>query len=202
LLFAMIILCVMAGWSALRSSSSRAAPASKGWLFLVIPVALLISFGHSNWLLRTAQFRIYDVPSTGMEQTIEKGDRILADLLQYRHSNPKPRDIILLRKDDTVFVKRVVATSGSTINGKEDVVFVDGVQLEEPYVEHVGNPPEGLRYFGPIRVPPGKVFVMGDNRDVSNDSRMLGFGLVSEDTVVGKALYIMRSKSKRGSALR
>lgn len=197
-----IVLSVTAAWNALRSRSKGAAIASRAWLLLVVPLAVLLSFVQSNLFMKVAGFSVFGVPSTGMEHTITKGDRIVADFRQYKYSQPQLRDIVLFRREDTVFVKRVIATGGSTISGKEGTVFVDGRPLDEPYVEHIGNPPAQLSTFGPIKVPSGQLFVMGDNRDVSYDSRIPAFGFVSQNTVLGKALYTLNSKGNWSSALR
>jgi len=171
--------------------------------FFLIPLALMISFVHGNWLLRVAGFQIFDVPSTGMQPTVLNGDRILIDLRQYRDAKPKPHDIVIFRKDGWFFIKRVVAVGGDTIESKDGVLFVNGHQLEEPYVQHVGNPPPELREFGNTQIPQGELFVVGDNRDVSRDSRLPDFGPVGEQSVTGKALYVLRSTSKRyGTDLR
>ena len=163
----------------------------------------MISFVHSNWLLRVAGFQIFDVPSTGMQPTVLNADRILIDLRQYRDAKPKPHDIVIFHKEGLFFIKRVVAVGGDTIESKDGVLFVNGHQLEEPYVQHVGNPPPELREFSPTQIPQGGLFVVGDNRDVSRDSRLPDFGPVREQSVVGKALYVLRSTSKRyGTDLR
>lgn len=203
LTFLVMGLCTAAGWHALRTPSQRALPGSSAWLVLIIPFALLLSFAHSNWLLRAAGVRPFGVPSTGMERTILKGDRIVVDFRQYQESKPKFRDIVVIRKDGLFLVKRVMALAGDTIEGKDGAIIVNGTRLEEAYGQHLGNPPAPLNVFGPVRIPPGKLFVMGDNRDVSLDSRMLQFGLVSEENVAGRALYIIGSTSRRdGTDLR
>jgi signal peptidase I len=137
-----------------------------------------------------------------MERTVLKGDRVIADLRQYRSASPKRGEIVIFRKDGDFFVKRVIAVGGDTIEGRNGKVFVNGNRLEEPYVAHLGNAPAALDTFGPVVIPTGKLFVMGDNRDVSRDSRVVDFGLVA-NAVAGRALYILRSKSgKVGRDLR
>jgi len=143
------------------------------------------------------------VHGSGMERTILKGDRIVVDFRQYRDSKPKSHDVVVIRKDGLFFVKRVIAVGGDTIEGKDGAIIVNGNRLEEAYIQHLGNPPVQLNEFGPVNIPPGKLFVMGDNRDVSLDSRMPEFGLVSEESVAGRALYIVGSTSHRdGTDLR
>jgi signal peptidase I len=200
---ASMLVCVVATWGALRMSSPASPRGPRWWLLFFIPFALMISFVHSNWLLRVAGFQIFDVPSTGMQPTVLNADRILIDLRQYRDAKPKPHDIVIFHKDGLFFIKRVVAVGGDTIESKDAVLFVNGHQLEEPYVQHVGNPPPELREFGPTQIPQGELFVVGDNRDVSRDSRLPDFGHVGEQSVAGKALYVLRSTSKRyGTDLR
>ncbi len=200
---AAMLVCVIATWGALRVSSAASTRGPRWWLLFLIPLALMISFMHSNWLLRVAGFQIFDVPSTGMQPTVLNADRILIDLRQYRDAKPKPHDIVIFRKDGLFFIKRVVAVGGDTIERKDGVLFLNGHQLEEPYVQHVGNPPPELREFGSTQIPQGELFVVGDNRDVSRDSRLPDFGPVSERSVAGKALYVLRSTLKRfGTDLR
>ena len=196
-------LCMAAAWHALRTPSQQTARGSRWWLVLLVPVALLASFAHSNWLLLAAGFRPFDVPSTGMEPTVLKGDRIVVDLREYRSFKPRPRDVVVFRKNGTFFLKRVVAVGGDTVEGKGGAIVVNRQRLEEPYIQHLGDAPVELNEFGPVQIPPGELFVTGDNRDVSKDSRMQEFGFVAEKSVAGKALYIIRSKWKRvGTDLR
>jgi signal peptidase I len=203
LIFAAMGLCTAAAWHALRTASQRMIQGSRWWLFVLVPISLLASFAYSNWFLLAAEFRSFDVPSTGMEQTVLSGDHVIADLRQYRNSRPKRRDVVLFSKDGTFFIKRVVAVGGDTIEGKDGTIFVNGQRLNEPYVQHLGNLSLVPNEFSPVEIASGELFVMGDNRDVSRDSRMGDFGLVPEKTVAGKALYIIRSKWGRiGNDLR
>jgi signal peptidase I len=162
LVWAVMLVCVVATWSALRVSSASSTRGPRWWLLFLIPLALMISFAHSRWLLRVAGFQIFDVPSTGMQPTVVNGDRILIDLRRYRDVEPKPHDIVIFRKDGLFFIKRAVAVGGDRIEGKDGVLFVNGHRLEEPYVQHVGNPLPEMLEFGPSQIPEGELFVVGD----------------------------------------
>ena len=195
LLTAMMILCSASAWHALRSRTVRGFQPALWWLVLILPLALIASFVHSNWLLLVAGFRPFDVPSTGMERTIMQGDRVLVDLRHYREDPPRRGEVVIFRKEGIIYVKRVIAIEGDTVEGKNGTVFLNKQKLEEPYVMHLGNAPDGLNTFGPVVVDPHEVFVMGDNRDVSRDSRMTDFGLIANSSMAGRCLYILRSKS-------
>ena len=191
-------LCMFSTGDALLAKAHAAPRGSRWWLMLLIPVALVTSFAWSNGLSLVAGFRPFDVPSSAMEKTIMKGERILVDLHSYRTNAPRVGDVVVFRKEGLFVIKRVAAASGDTIEGKEGAVFLNGGPLQQPYVQHLGNPPAQLNNFGPLTIPPRELFVMGDNRDVSRDSRMPDFGLVDEKSVIGKALYILRPKTGRG----
>jgi hypothetical protein len=99
LLVGAMLVCVVATWSALRVTSAASVRGSRWWLAFLIPFALMISFVHSNWLLRAAGFELFDVPSTGMQPTVLNADRILVDKRQYRDARPKLNDIVVFHKD-------------------------------------------------------------------------------------------------------
>jgi signal peptidase I len=80
---------------------------------------------------------------------------------------------------------------------EDTIIFVDGVELTEPYVSHAGYPQGQLDNFGTVTVPTGRLFVMGDNREVSYDSRMPEYGPIDGATVIGKPLYIFKSDADR-----
>jgi signal peptidase I len=92
-------------------------------------------------------------------------------------------------------IKRVVASGGDTVEGKGSLVLVNGHPLSEPYIEHIGYELHlnlNTAEFGPVIVGPGELFVLGDNRDNSIDSRAAEFGPVTENSVTGRVLYVVR----------
>jgi signal peptidase I len=167
------------------------------WLIPLIPLAIASATLFCNVSLIAAGFHIYQIPSTSMEPTLMPGDRIVADLRSYRHAKPRAGELALVRREGLIIVKRVIGEPGSTVEGRNGVVFLNGVPLQEKFIQHNSpqNAPEELSNFGPITIPVGHVFIMGDNRDVSFDSRM--FGAIPETDVIGKALYIYRSERDR-----
>ena len=142
---------------------------------------------------RASGFRSFSIPSTSMEKTLRQGDHFVVDMSARL---PKRQEVIVFLRNHIFYVKRVIALNGDSIEGKNGVIFVNGEEQNEPYVQHVGTQlPETMNNFGPIAIPIGKCFVMGDNRDISLDSRSLEFGLVENGSIVGKPLYVFGSDS-------
>jgi signal peptidase I len=167
---------------------------SKWWLAAILPITILTLNLLGQAVTRASGFRSFTVPSTSMERTVLQGDHLVADMRYYRSRRPNRRDIIVFLKDSTFFVKRVIAVGGDSIEGSNGVIFLLGEVEDEPYVEHTGTQgPDWLKNFGPVVIPNGKCFVMGDNRDVSLDSRSVAFGLIDDSSIVGKPLYIFGS---------
>ena len=133
-------------------------------------------------------FRIVDVSGDSMNPTLINGDKLVVSDVFY---NPKQSDIVIFRKDEyksEALVKRVIATEGQTIDIDFDRgrVYVDGELIDEPYIaEPTYNQ---LDFQGLQTVPEGCVFVMGDNRNASSDSRRAEIGMVDERLIVGKVL--------------
>jgi signal peptidase I len=171
-------------------------------LLLIVLFALIFLLAHAGWLWRVARLRSFSMPSISMEPTVLRGDYVLADFDSYRDSKPKRGDIVLIRKEGSYFVKRVVAVGTDTILSQNGVIFVNGNRLNESYAQHTGHPPWSLNWFGPLYVPSGKCFVMGDNRDFSRDSRTPDFGLIDEQLVAGKALYVISPSGLKYTPLR
>ncbi len=135
------------------------------------------------------------VPTGSMLNTIQLGDRVLGEKLSYHFRTPQPGEILMFNNpdgSDTILVKRVIATAGQTVDLRDGAVVVDGKVLDEPYVEGQPSYPidHSLKGDGPLTypyvVPEGHIWVMGDNRGVSLDSRY--FGAVPLDSVVAHAV--------------
>lgn len=158
------------------------------WRWLVeIAVLVAVAFAIA-FLLKTFVVQPFYIPSGSMEPTLEPGDRILVNRFVYRFQEPRPGDVVVfIAPHDPAsrdFIKRVVAVGGQSVEVRAGELYVDGKKLREPYVAQV---PDRSSY-GPVRVPADAVFVMGDNRTNSSDSRVFG-PLASED-IVGKAFLI------------
>jgi len=184
-----------------RNVQAGARP-SKWWLVGVLPLTVLTLGLLGRTVTRAAGFRSFSIPSTSMEKTILQGDTIVADMRYYDSRRPYRREAIIFLRDGTFYVKRVVGIGGDSIQGKDNKLFVNGKEEDEPYVEHIGQQTEDwLTNFGPITIPNGTYFVLGDNRDFSFDSRATDFGLVNDSSVVGKPLYVYAS-GRAGKGIR
>lgn len=138
--------------------------------------------------------RVIVVDGESMRETLQDQD-ILLVLNDKLSGEYKAGDIIVLRKatfrDGAPIVKRVVATEGQTVDIDFDagIVFVDGVALEEDYIREPTWTPEGVGF--PLTVPEDHVFVLGDNRNASSDSRHIDLGPIDERMVIGKAVFLL-----------
>jgi signal peptidase I len=184
-------LFTLAGWNTLRTPAQHTVPGSRWWLLLLVPLAFKASFWNNTRLLPLIGLHAFYVPSGAMEPTVIVGDYVIADLTYYRESKPKANDVVVIQRGGTSLIKRVMATVGDTVEGKDDLVFVNGHLLKEPYVEHIGGALH-VNQFGPVNVMPQELFVLGDNRDNSIDSRAAEFGAVTESSVAGRVLYVVR----------
>jgi signal peptidase I len=118
-----------------------------------------------------------------MEPNLHTDQRLVVEKVSYHLRQPRRGDVVVIRMPERgpeLLIKRVIALSGEEIEIREGTVFIDGRPLDEPYLDH-----KTAGTYGPLIVPDGYVFVMGDNRGASNDSRV--FGPVSLDRIVGRA---------------
>ena len=142
----------------------------------------------------TFVIRMMGVDGHSMLNTLQHGDRLLAVNSMLYHDY-KYGDIVILRKngvfDDDPIVKRVIAVEGQTvdIDFAEGIVYVDGEALEEDYIREPTYTAEGTEF--PLTVPEGSIFVMGDNRNGSSDSRDFRLGTVDTRYVIGKAAFLI-----------
>ena len=184
-------------------------PALPFWLELplLILAALLIAV-----VIKTFFFQAFWIPSSSMEDTLQINDRVMVNKLAYRFGDLQRGHVVVFddprgegTPQETVieaarrntleaiglsiprseFIKRVIGLPGERVEIVDNQVLIDGVAIDEPYLKTGSVMPD----FGPIIVPPGEMFVMGDNRNASQDSRY--FGAVRTDTIVGRAFVIM-----------
>lgn len=136
--------------------------------------------------------RIIDVKGTSMNPTLQNGDKMLVSDVFYK---PKAGDVVIFKTDtydpNKALVKRVIATEGQVVNidFEKGIVYVDGVPMEESYIKELTK--NKLDFIGPKTVPEGCVFVMGDNRNASNDSRDERIGMVDCRLILGRAYAVI-----------
>lgn len=143
---------------------------------------------------------IIDVSGHSMEPTLHDADKMLVSGLFYK---PKKGDIVIFKKDEydpnKALVKRVIATEKDTVNidFENGIVYVNGEALEEDYINEITKMKEG--FIGPQTVPEGCVFLMGDNRNHSTDSRTASIGMVDTRLIIGKVYSVLFPLSSMGS---
>ena len=136
--------------------------------------------------------RIIDVVGTSMNPTLNNSDKMLVSGLFYK---PKVGDVVVFKKDEynpnKALVKRVIAVEGQEINIDFDrgIVYIDGQPIQEDYIAELTKTKED--FIGPKTVPEGCVFVMGDNRNMSTDSRKTEIGMVDTRLILGKAYMVI-----------
>jgi signal peptidase I len=175
-----------------EDTSRRRHRALFDWV-VVIVVALLVAF-----LVRTFVLAHFVVDGTSMYSTLHDDDRVFVNKLSYRLHDPNRGDVVVLHQDsgasDRDLIKRVIALPGETIEVRSCEVLIDGKQLEEPYLDpEVVTPGNCGGDTPPVTVPADHVFVMGDNRGGSQDSRALG--PIDEDDLVGRAFVVFWPQS-------
>ena len=165
------------------------------WLEALITALIIVSF------LFSFVFRVINVSGPSMLPNFHSGDRVLLESGFY---NPKQGDVVVIthtRRLSEPIIKRVIATGGQTvdIDFKKGVVSVDGKQLDESiYIEN-GITTQPSDYKFPVTVPKGCIFVLGDNREVSDDSRSKDVGMVDKRYVLGKAKFIIFPTTRFGA---
>jgi len=162
-------------------------------IFLLSNVAVLPLL---QWTVRNNIARAYKIPSSGMSPALLVGDRLIADMRGYKSQKPQRGDIIIFEfpKDPSKdFIKRVIGTEGEKVEIIRNKIYINDQLMDDPW-GHFTMPRSSIEDYGPVRVPEGSLFVMGDNRDNSQDSRFFGF--VKVEKVRGKALYLYWAKDK------
>ena len=137
------------------------------------------------------------IPSGSMEPTLMVDDRIIVSKVTYHFRDPQPGDIVVFKfplDPSRNFVKRLIATGGDTVEIKDSVLYINNKPVQENYL------PAGLQFqdYGPKTVPEDFYFMMGDNRNNSDDSRVWGF--LDKELIVGKAEVIYWPLARVGIA--
>ena len=150
------------------------------WLVVILLVFLLL-------------FRVVVVSGPSMNATLVHGDYLLL-LNNVFYKNPQQGDIVVAAKDSfkngEPIIKRVIATEGQWVDIDFDkgIVYVNGTALDEPYINTPTNLYEGIDF--PLMVDEGCIFVMGDNRNESKDSRSLDIGQIDKREILGRAIFL------------
>ena len=183
--------------------SDETGPTKKGgWRGVARFALTIVAIIAAAFLLRMFVFQSYEIPSGSMEDTIMPGDLVFAEKVTTYFAAPEKGAVITFEDPETIgdpdpsdrriLIKRVIATGGQTIDLIDGDVYVDGVKLDEPYTD--GKPTYPLNTPGsagieyPYLIPAGHLWMMGDNRTSSQDSRY--FGAVPVSYVQGHALFI------------
>ena len=186
-----------------------------------LPGLVILAFALAI-IIKTFLFQAFFIPSGSMEPTLKPGDRVIVNKIPYYFHDPHRGDIIVFedphptthpdrgvaggffhwlfqglgvqRPTDEDFIKRVIGLPGDTVEGRRDGVYVNGVKIDEPYL------PPGVTTapFPSHTVPPGDLFVMGDNRGNSDDSRFSRLGYIPIENVIGKAFVIIWPPGRAG----
>lgn len=165
---------------------------------VVVVGAILVAL-----LVKTFLIQAFQIPSASMHPTLLEGDRVLVNKLSYRLHDINRGDVVVFRRpvnmsagpnDPEDLIKRVVGLPGDTLQTRGDTLYVNGRALHEPYL---AKGTSTLNIDEPVTVPAGRIWVMGDNRGDSQDSRV--FGPIPQDSVVGRAFVRMWPPSRMGS---
>ena len=193
------------------------------WRFVgSFPFLILVALAVAI-LIKSFLFQAFFIPSPSMEPTLKEGDRVLVNKVSYRVGEVGRQDVIVFvnpgatagpnrgviggflhwlgegigvaqpEKED--YIKRVIGLGGETIEIRDETVFVDGKPVDEPYL--TADAKACNREYGPVTVPADALFVMGDNRCNSADSRY-GLGFVPADKVIGRAFVVIWPPSDFG----
>jgi signal peptidase I len=152
----------------------------KLWSEWILPILVAVVLAV---LLRTFVLEPRLIPSASMEPTLQIGDRVIVEKLFFHPSALQRGDVIVFNEPnltESPLIKRVIGLPGETVLLKDGAVYVNGLPLHESYIKE-----QAFGDFGPVTVPPDKLFMLGDNRNNSSDSRVWGFADFS--WVIGKA---------------
>lgn len=155
-----------------------------------IIIVLLAVGTYRSFIVIPYFIQAYKFPSGSMEPTLLIGDHLLAGKLRNKKTEPKRGDILIFKypkNPEITYLKRLVGKPGEKVEIIERTVYINGKPLKEDYVQYL-DPGSAYQHYGPVSVPPESYFVLGDNRDNSQDSRY--WGCVPKKNLIGKPLFI------------
>ena len=130
------------------------------------------------------------VTGNSMDDTLKDGDIMILNEISYKSRELKRFDIVVIRENNEYIIKRIIGLPGEAIRCKDNVIYINGESLEDKYGNGVTND------FKEVTIPEGKYFVMGDNRILSQDSRIIG--PIKKDQILGKTNIVLYPFSKIG----
>jgi signal peptidase I len=176
----------------------------RAWRWLVEWVIVLVIVLATTLVVRLFVIQTFSIPSGSMLPTLQIGDRIIVDKLSYHLHGVHRGDVVVFRRpaleeqNYADLVKRVVGLPGETISSSGGQVYINGKVLSEPWLPSGPNSTTGVlqpdahpqfNLPGPVTIPAGDYFVMGDNRTSSQDSRF--FGPIPQSLIVGRAVAVV-----------
>lgn len=204
-LTAIFALTVVLAISAARAAAAArgAKPGRRRWAVLAAMVCLQSVIGPL--FAESLPLRSFRIPTQSMEPAIMAGDRLVADLRAWDRREPVRGDLVIFRpskESAQIHLARVMGLPGERIEMRDKRIYVDGAPVEDPWGVYLDTSlPAGLiqrtRNFGPLSVPEGTVFVLGDSRDSSRDSRFLGS--IDRTLLIGQPRFV--SWSSDGSRI-
>lgn len=173
------------------------------WIVAVVIVQPIAAAGYKEYIIQA-----YKIPAGSMLPTLKIGDMLLVNKQIYKTQNPKRGDIVVFEfpKNPSIdYIKRVIAVGGDTVEIKDKTLYLNGTKRKEVYViatsDKILSSATGPRdNLGPITIPQNTIFLMGDNRDNSYDSRF--WGTVDENKIKGKAICFYWSWDSEQSRIR
>jgi signal peptidase I len=195
------------------AASDKREKQSLGQFFKELPVLIVIALGIAI-LVKTYVVQAFFIPSGSMEDTLLINDRVIVSKFLYRFTEPQYPNVVVfvspldrplpepeagpisrlmdkvaeglgMKTSEQDFIKRVIATEGQTVEIKDGGLYVDGKRLDEPYIKDHSP----MADYGPTKVEKDRIFVMGDNRFSSEDSRV--FGTIPKSSIVGRAVALI-----------
>lgn len=153
-----------------------------GWIMLIVIVAAV------SYLVVTFVGQRTQVSGESMETTLSDGDHLIVDKISYRFRDPKRYDIVVFPyryEKNTYYIKRIIGMPGETVQIVDGYVYINGVQLDEHYGNGLINDPGQAAQ--PVTLGDDEYFVLGDNRNNSQDSRSANVGVIHRDELLGRA---------------